>query len=818
MEVNPPVFETEILLRSSNKPSQYRKDPLRQEIIACSSKFFEKDGRFIISAVRKESIEKSYTYVLYLYLFERYSPVWKQQKIVLDSKEFDFNKVFVQFTEHGKDVVVLFANYSFFFIKVEWCYYPLNIDEKPTQNILENTPTKSGHRSSRIKVESSSTLTMKQPAFVGLIGAGKPPKLPKEIISFLLWTSKNNSIGIIVTRDGTIIFFDLQSSTIVKQEKSMVKAHVKEAMVCYEDSNVNKVSTFLVIVYEGKKDITTVCCQQLEVKSLTSSECINIFSKDIDVNSLTRFIIEDKGDVQVHYFNNKTCLGFFHKMSLSLYSLYNQRLLFFDVCQSFPKSSSCFLNNKFLFQFSRLTDENHCCGIIPLMNLYDKTPQTQLINFEVDSNLFNIKGILPFYSSFSSKRSIDNHFSQQPDESSINGCVFWNGYCITIIRQEKPKEAVFCHKFLNSTTKEQEQSVISLYSITQSVDSLIQTVTKYYVEIGEIEKAQRLCNFNKTISLPLVKLNLLMVEYAEKEFIELINNFKTFISSCSKMVDCKLYQMMLFLVTLAKVIKFYIKDDEQFISILDNCTKENAIFILPYLYRLHSHTFEKYILLLLKKYPELIENYVSYVKLSRFNFIDFTALLECPIHIFELFQLNPTLQQLQILHENLSAFDSNQINELINFLGPESGIHQSLHSIFYETSFIKKLYTIYFEALILQCIHKDNFLGTINDSKNLLTTFNKFDEIYFDEVIAFANHYHFYALSFMFLVTICGYVTEGIQLGVEYILYNNKSSISIKEVVNTFEEMAPYHLFQKNVIVSKLTDAFANSDIFIHNN
>ena len=130
MEIEPPVFSHEYLLKSDNVPSQYRKDKLIQTIKYCTSQYFEKEGRFIIATIRKERIQqKQVTYKLYLHLYEKTSPVYSEQIYELNSSVCNFKKVFIQFTEHCQNVVVLCGDFNYFIVPVKWSHN-INIELK----------------------------------------------------------------------------------------------------------------------------------------------------------------------------------------------------------------------------------------------------------------------------------------------------------------------------------------------------------------------------------------------------------------------------------------------------------------------------------------------------------------------------------------------------------------------------------------------------------------------------------------------------------------------------------------------------------------
>ena len=121
MEIEPPVFSHEYLLKSDNVPSQYRKDKLIQTIKCCISQYFEKEGRFIIATIRKERLQpKQITYKLYLHLYEKTSPIYSEQIYDLTSSGCNFKKVFIQFTEHCQNVVILCGDYTYFIVPVKW--------------------------------------------------------------------------------------------------------------------------------------------------------------------------------------------------------------------------------------------------------------------------------------------------------------------------------------------------------------------------------------------------------------------------------------------------------------------------------------------------------------------------------------------------------------------------------------------------------------------------------------------------------------------------------------------------------------------------
>ena len=831
MEIEPPVFSHEYLLKSDNVPSQYRKDKLIQTIKCCNSQYFEKEGRFIIATIRKERIQpKQISYKLYLHLYEKTSPVYSEQIHELNSSVCNFKKVFIQFTEHCQNVVVLCGDFNYFIVPVKWSHN-VNLDTKTINesvdesnelngnNLQNSIETKSLNRSNTMSFSNNNsfnssslnssnnnslrgsntslnqlkyrkslgrsksdasmmyTPTIEKPIKVGTYSIGKYIKLPKEIASFVVWTTRGTGYGIIISRDGNVLFFNLLNSAIEKViQMSEEKKLVKEALICTEDSNVNKIATFLVIIFQSERDSTSVFCQQLEIKSLRSSECINIFSRDINESALSKFTIKDRGDVQLHYFNNKTCLGFFYEMSLSLYSLYNQRLFYFDVCQSFPRSSTCFLNNKYLFQFSKLTDEVHCCGIIPLMNLYDKTPPTQLINFGIDSNYFNIRGLFPYFCNFRMK---EGHVVNNSSESNFDGCILWNKYCVCIIHQIYPKEAIFCQKFLNAKTTEEEKSVIQLFTITQSVDALIQNVTKYYIDKGMIEKAQQLCRLNNAISLPLVHLNLTNLDFTEKEFDELISVCEKFIKNGTISLDANKYTKVLILIQIAKVIKFFIPNDQTFISTLKSLNSEHAFFALQYLLKTETKQFEQYILLILERYPEYIDDYIDCVKREGFNFISFKLLfnkvpieylscvLTCRIIMDDLpisfvkqaffyqFEHNPSLYDIQIISEKLEEFTQQDLNDLITFLSDDNVLFQQPFSIFYNLSFVKEKQTLFTKALLKQYqiqLKEEQAKESIEKCVEFVKKTQRFDLVKFHEVIEYSQNMGLFVIGSYLLI------------------------------------------------------------------
>ncbi|EDR22936.1 hypothetical protein EDI_025170 [Entamoeba dispar SAW760] len=840
MEIDPHVFESEFLLKSDNVPSQYRKDKLIQTIKYTNSQYFKEEGRFIIAVIRKERINNNkIQYKLYMYLYEQYSPSYKIQEVIIDNQINNYKKVFIQFTEHGEEVVILSGDYYYFFIPIEWNWKTKLYEKKSATYFLEKT----NQQKSRIGLSKSKSElilnilpSINKPIKVGNSILFKHQTLPKTIVSFVIWTTRNAGIGIIVSIEGIIIFFDLITSSILKILNFKGKIAIKEALLCTEDSNVNKISTFLVLVFEMDKEMTSVCCQQLEIKSLRSSECINIFTKDIDPSLLSLFIIKDKGTVQLHYFNNKTCLGFFHKMSLSLYSFYNQRLFFFDVCQSFPRSSICFLNNKYLFQFSRLTDEVHCCGVIPLMNLYDKTPPTQLINFGIDSNYFNIHGVFPFFTNFRVKDSVGINKST---EYNYDGCILWNKYCIAIIHQIHPKEAIFCHKFLNAQTIEQETSVIQLFTITQSVDILIQNVSKYYIEKGMIQKAQQLCKLNHAISLPLVKLNLSNLDFKLNEFDELINDCYYFIKNKNTTINNIKYIHVLLLIELAKVIKFYIADDKHFLSTISNCNSNEASFILMYLVKTQSSQFQNYILAILIKYPQFIRQYIDWVIKIGFNFISFEKLfISCPIEyitcalssriilnelpielilklFFYCFNHSPSIYALQVISEKLFKFTNSELDQLINFLTDKNPLFHSSFPIFYDLAFCKLRRTLYAKALLIKysnSLKTEHKLDNIDDCSNFIQKVQRWDEVYFDELIELTIRMKLY-ITTSFLFAYSGKFEQSIDCIIIVLKESSNQSIIVKNLLLMLKDAILNFNLETQSIKQSLESKFNQSNI-----
>ncbi|EKE42090.1 hypothetical protein ENUP19_0281G0003 [Entamoeba nuttalli] len=840
MEIDPHIFETELLLKSDNVPSQYRKDKLIQTIKYTNSQYFKEEGRFIIATIRKERINNNKKrYKLYMYLYEQYSPSYKVQEVIIDNQINNYKRVFIQFTEHGEEVVILSEDYYYFFVPIEWCCKTKLYEKKSAKHFLEKT----SQQKSRIGLSKSKSElilnvlpSINKPIKVGSSITFKHQTLPKTIASFLIWTTRNAGVGIIVSTEGIIIFFDLITSSILKILNFNGTIAIKEALLCTEDSNVNKIATFLVLVFEMDKEMTSVCCQQLEIKSLRSSECINIFTKDIDPSLLSLFIIKDKGTVQLHYFNNKTCLGFFHKMSLSLYSFYNQRLFFFDVCQSFPRSSICFLNNKYLFQFSRLTDEVHCCGVVPLMNLYDKTPPTQLINFGVDSNYFNIQGVFPFFTNFRVKDSVGINKST---EYNYDGCVLWNKYCVAIIHQIHPKEAIFCHKFLNAQTVEQETSVIQLFTITQSVDTLIQNVSKYYIEKGMIHKAQQLCKLNHAISLPLVKLNLSNLDFKLHEFDELINDCHCFIKNKNTAIDNVKYTHVLLLIELAKVIKFYIADDKHFLSTLSTCSSNEASFILMCLVKTQSSQFQNYILTILIKYPQFIHLYIDWVIKTGFNFISFeTLFVSCPIeHIscalssrivlnelpielilkvfFYCFSHHPSIYALQVINEKLFKFTTSELNQLIEFLADKNPLFHSSFPIFYDFAFCKLRRTLYAKALMIRYsnyLKTENKLDSIDECLSFIQQVQHWDEVYFDELIELSKRMRLYTTT-SFLFAYSGKFEQSIECIIIVLQESLNQSIVGKSLLLMLKDAISNFNLEIKPIIQSLESKFIQSNI-----
>ncbi|ELP85074.1 hypothetical protein EIN_080260 [Entamoeba invadens IP1] len=842
MEIDPPVFESKILLANDQVPSQYRKDDLMQEIIIATSKFFEKDGRFAVAAVRKELHPKSSpTYVLYLYLYERYYPICRTQKVNLSTR-FNYNKVFIQFSEHCNELIIFCGDYLYFFVPINWSF-PLTSDEKnvhvtPSREKKELSELFFIRSKSELKLPQIRTPT--QESAFKVTPTSKSQKLPKDIRSFLVWTSRGTAIGILVSRDGIIIFFDLMTSQVLKVMTFSMNVCVKEALLCLEDSNVDKISTFLVIVFETDfNDMTAVCCQQLEIKSLRSSEVINIFTKNVSESSLSRFVLKSSGNVKVHYFNNKMCLGYFSNMSIKLYSLYNQLLMVFDVCQSFPRSSVCFLNNKYLFQFSRLTDETHCCGIIPLMKLFDKTPPTQVINFGVDSNYFNVKGTDPFFINFNTKEQNAINNSQ---ESSLDGCVLWNSYCITVIYQSRPKEAIFCHKFLNAKTEAEESSVLQLFSITQSVDQVVQTVSQYYVEKGLIEKAQRLCQHNRPVSLPLVKLNLINMEFTEDEFSALIRDCKEFIKVGSSVIDIKKYRTVLMIVELCKVIKFYIPNDSEFVALLTSLTKEEAAFVLPLLFATQKDQFGNYIIMLLTKYPIFIEDYINYVIVHGYNFIDFNQLVRAtPTHFiyavincrtilatlsvpsietvfFKVFKKTPSISSLQVIDEMLELIKGAELVELIQFLDPQNPLFDEPFPVFYDEAFKFEWMTVYCKASLYNL--KENILlgnqvDDIQHMKLFVDKIGRWDLLDFEEIVLFASKLELYAICFIVLIY-AEKNTKSLEYFVKYItlVKANKSEVDqafalVNEIGSPIVKEQIKKIYDKVIFLNIKTDSLA---------